>query len=129
MKGTFWALCSVGLVSAAQLLLRSAMVSLPPVADPLTLLVALMHFSPGSGKLLLGLCGYVASMGCWYLALHRMALSKAYTLLSLSYILVWAAAIVLPGWNEAFSWAGLAGVCLIIAGVLVIFLPAARKVK
>ena len=129
MKGTFWALCSVVLVSAAQLLLRSAMVSLPPVADPLTLLVALMHFAPGSGKLLLGLCGYVASMGCWFLALHRMALSKAYTLLSLSYILVWAAAIVLPGWNEVFSWTGLAGVCLIIAGVLVIFLPAAQKVK
>jgi hypothetical protein len=39
--------------------------------------------------LLLGLMGYVASMGCWYLALHRLALSKAYALLSLSYILVW----------------------------------------
>ena len=38
------------------------------------------------GALLLGLTGYVASMGCWYLALHRMALSKAYALLSLSYI-------------------------------------------
>ena len=48
--------------------------------------------------------GYVASMGCWYLALHRMALSKAYALLSLSYILVWGAAILLPGWGESFSW-------------------------
>lgn len=129
MKGAFWALCSVVLVSGAQLLLRSAMMALPPVAEPIALLNALQHFAPGSGMLLLGLSGYVASMGCWYLALHRMALSKAYALLSLSYILVWIAAIALPGWNDSFSWAGLAGVGLIIAGVLVIFRPAVQKAK
>jgi undecaprenyl phosphate-alpha-L-ara4N flippase subunit ArnF len=62
-------------------------------------------------------------MGCWYLALQRMALSRAYALLSLSYILVWGAAVVLPGWGEHFSWRGLAGVGLIILGVLTIFMP------
>jgi undecaprenyl phosphate-alpha-L-ara4N flippase subunit ArnF len=129
VKGAFWALCSVVLVSGAQLLLRSAMMALPPVAEPIALLAAFQHFAPGSGMLLLGLSGYVASMGCWYLALHRMALSKAYALLSLSYILVWIAAIVLPGWNDTFSWTGLAGVGLIIAGVLVIFRPVVQKAK
>jgi undecaprenyl phosphate-alpha-L-ara4N flippase subunit ArnF len=129
VKGAFWALCSVVLVSGAQLLLRSAMMALPPVAEPIALLRALQHFAPGSGMLLLGLSGYVASMGCWYLALHRMALSKAYALLSLSYILVWIAAIVLPGWNDTFSWTGLAGVGLIIAGVMVIFRPVVQKAK
>ncbi|HII4352484.1 TPA: 4-amino-4-deoxy-L-arabinose-phosphoundecaprenol flippase subunit ArnF [Enterobacter cloacae] len=123
MKGAFWALCSVLLVSAAQLLLRYAMQALPPVNDILAFVSALWHFSSGTGALLLGLMGYVASMGCWYLALHRMALSKAYALLSLSYILVWAAAILLPGWEERFSWHGLVGVGFIILGVLVIFLP------
>lgn len=123
MKGAFWALCSVLLVSAAQLLLRSAMQALPPVSDVLALISALWHFSSGTAALLLGLMGYVASMGCWYLALHRMALSKAYALLSLSYILVWGAAILLPGWEERFSWHGLVGVGFIILGVLVIFLP------
>lgn len=96
MKGAFWALCSVLLVSAAQLLLREAMQALPPVSEILTFISALWHVSSGTGALLLGLMGYVASMGCWYLALHRMALSKAYALLSLSYILVWGAAILLP---------------------------------
>ena len=96
MKGAFWALCSVLLVSAAQLLLRNAMQALPPVSEILAFVSALWHFSSGTGALLLGLTGYVASMGCWYLALHRMALSKAYALLSLSYILVWGAAILLP---------------------------------
>ncbi|WP_368544154.1 4-amino-4-deoxy-L-arabinose-phosphoundecaprenol flippase subunit ArnF [Enterobacter soli] len=127
MKGTFWALCSVGLVSAAQLLLRYAMVTLPPVGEDFAFVIALWHFAPGSGALLLGLMGYVASMGCWYLALHRMALSRAYALLSISYILVWGAAIVLPGWGEQFSWTGLAGVGCIILGVLVIFRPAASR--
>ena len=123
MKGAFWAICSVLLVSAAQLLLRNAMQALPPVSEILAFVSALWHFSSGTGALLLGLTGYVASMGCWYLALHRMALSKAYALLSLSYILVWGAAVVLPGWGEHFSWRGLAGVGLIILGVLTIFMP------
>ena len=127
MKGAFWALCSVLLVSAAQLLLREAMQALPPVSEILTFISALWHVSSGTGALLLGLMGYVASMGCWYLALHRMALSKAYALLSLSYILVWAAAIVLPGWGEHFSWHGLVGVGFIMLGVLTIFRPARRQ--
>ena len=127
MKGAFWALCSVLLVSAAQLLLREAMQALPPVSEILTFISALWHVSSGTGALLLGLMGYVASMGCWYLALHRMALSKAYALLSLSYILVWGAAILLPGWEERFSWHGLVGVGFIILGVLTIFRPARRQ--
>ena len=127
MKGAFWAICSVLLVSAAQLLLRDAMQALPPVSDVRGLISALWHFSSGTGALLLGLTGYVASMGCWYLALHRMALSKAYALLSLSYILVWGAAILLPGWGERFSWHGLVGVGFIMLGVLTIFRPARRQ--
>lgn len=121
MKGACWALCSVVLVSVAQLVLRHAMVTLPPVSE--AFFAALRHAAPGTGTLMLGLTGYVASMGCWYLALQRMALSRAYALLSLSYILVWGAAVVLPGWGEHFSWRGLAGVGLIILGVLTIFMP------
>ena len=123
MKGAFWALCSVLLVSAAQLLLRNAMQALPPVSEILVFVSALWHFSSGTGALLLGLTGYVASMGCWYLALHRMALSKAYALLSLNFILLCSPTLLLPGWGERFSWHGLVGVVFIMLGVLVIFLP------
>jgi len=107
------------LVSVAQLLLRHAMVTLPPMGDAFW--AALWHIAPGTGALMLGLTGYCASMGCWYLALHA--------LLSLSYILVWSAAILLPGWGEYFSWRGLAGVGLIILGVLVIFMPQKYRSK
>ena len=129
MSGVLWALCSVALVSVAQLLLRHGMVMLPPIDETLSFLVALIHLAPGSGALALGLTGYVASMGCWYLALHRLMLSKAYALLSLSYILVWGAALLLPGSGESFSWRGLAGVCCIMLGVVVIFVPGATRGK
>jgi EamA-like transporter family. len=123
MKGIGWALLSVLLVSTAQLLLRYAMTSLPPIDFSAAFLLAALQSQKALLILLVGLLGYVASMGCWYFALHRLALSKAYALLSLSYILVWAAAIWLPGWHEPFSLRGGLGVLMIMAGVLVIFLP------
>lgn len=46
--GFLWALFSVGLVSAAQLLLRSAMVALPPLTDIVAFLQHLLHFRPGT---------------------------------------------------------------------------------
>ena len=84
----------------------------------------LLHVGFG---LFFGLLGYLLSMVCWYFALHRLPLSKAYALLSLSYILVWAAAIWLPGWHEPFYWQSLLGVAIIVAGVLTIFWPVKRR--
>lgn len=123
MKGVRWALLSVLLVSVAQLLLRYAMTKLPPVDFSGAFVLVALQSQKALLILLAGLLGYVASMACWYFALHRLALSKAYALLSLSYILVWAAAIWLPGWHEPFSLRGGLGVLMIMAGVLVIFLP------
>ena len=57
------------------------------------------------------------------LALHQLALSKAYALLSLSYVLVWLASLLLPGFQGVFSWPSLAGVLIIMSGVWVIFVP------
>lgn len=122
--GIVWALLSVILVSAAQLLLRAAMMTLPPVADVVALFWHVIQFQPGTMALFLGLCGYVASMACWFFALRRLPLAKAYALLSLSYIAVWAAAMHFQ--HEAFSWQGLAGVLLVMAGVMTIFAPVRR---
>ncbi len=124
--GFFQALLSVLLVSMAQLTLRHAMVTLPSVTEPVALIQHLLHGRAGTLALLLGLLGYLASMVCWFFALHRLALSRACALLSLSYVLVWAAAVFLPGWNEPFRWQALAGVVTIVCGVLLIFLPQPR---
>ncbi|AFJ46522.1 4-amino-4-deoxy-L-arabinose-phosphoundecaprenol flippase subunit ArnF [Shimwellia blattae] len=116
--GVFWALCSVLLVSIAQLLMRYAMQQLPPGS------LAALFSGPGPVMILAcGVGGYLASMGCWFMALRRIPLSRAYSLLSLSYVLVWGAALLLPGFGEHFSRAGAAGVVLIVAGVMVIFSP------
>lgn len=125
MKGLLWALCSVLLVSVSQLLLRHAMLQMPPMTQPGEVLLHIFQGGAGALPLFLGLAGYVCSMGCWFFALHSLPLSKAYALLSLSYILVWAAAQWLQ--NDAFSLRGLAGVALIMAGVAVIFMPSSGR--
>ncbi|MBV4368576.1 4-amino-4-deoxy-L-arabinose-phosphoundecaprenol flippase subunit ArnF [Erwinia phyllosphaerae] len=124
--GILLALCSVLLVSGAQLLMRWSMINLPAASDPAAFFPALLTFSPAVIGLAGGLAAYALSMLCWLLALQRVALSKAYPLLSLSYVLVWAAALFLPALHEPFRWGKLAGVVLIFSGLLFICWPAKK---
>ncbi|RBO13515.1 MULTISPECIES: 4-amino-4-deoxy-L-arabinose-phosphoundecaprenol flippase subunit ArnF [Pantoea] len=121
MKGTGLALVSVALVTLAQLMLRSAMMEFPAFsallqggARPVLMLCA-------------GLAAYGLSMLCWLAALRYQPLSQLYPLLSLSYVLVWLAAVVLPWFHEPFRWSSLAGVVLIVAGLLAVSLPRGKK--
>ncbi|ERH62119.1 hypothetical protein N172_10700 [Pantoea dispersa EGD-AAK13] len=118
MKGWLLALASVLLVSLAQLLLRTAMLALPPL-DTWTAL----PWQHGLIPLIGGLAAYGCSMLCWLLALRRLPLNRLYPLLSLSYVLVWLAAISLPALHETFRWSSLAGVILIVCGLLCVALP------
>ncbi|MBD4803868.1 4-amino-4-deoxy-L-arabinose-phospho-UDP flippase, partial [Escherichia coli] len=54
-------------------------------------------------------------------------LSKAYALLSMSYVLVWIASMVLPGWEGTFSLKALLGVACIMSGLMLIFLPTTKQ--
>lgn len=120
MKGVLLALASVLLVTLAQLTLRAAMSDFPP----LTLLAS----HPNAVlRLAVGLGLYGLSMLFWMLALRHMPLNRLYPLLSLSYVLVWLAAILLPQFAEPFHWQSLAGVICIVAGLLCVSLPA-RKI-
>lgn len=121
--GYIWAILSVLLVSSAQLAMKEAMTSLPPAGDLMALLLFMLHHPMITGLLLAGLLGYALSMGCWFMALKRLALSKAYALLSLSYILVWGIALWLGLHGEHFSLSALAGIGLIITGVILVCLP------
>ncbi len=125
--GWLLAYCSVLLVSAAQLLLKWAMVRLPAIGEASAFITVLFSLGPAVQALLAGVLAYALSMLCWLLALQRIALSRAYPLLSLSYLLVWAAALWLPGLNEAFVWGKLAGGGLILAGLLLICWPQKKK--
>lgn len=122
--GIFWGLCSVIITSAAQLSLGFAMDNLPQMLQPLKFLSAVFALNAGAFALFSGLAGYLLSVICWHKALHQLALSKAYALLSLSYVLVWIASMILPGWQGTFSVKALVGVLCIMAGLMAIFLPA-----
>ncbi len=118
------AIGSVLLVTLAQLTLRLAMRDFPPVEEWLSL-DGMRH----ARALLLaaGLGPYALSMLCWMLALRHLPLNRLYPLLSLSYVLVWLAAVLLPAFGEPFRWSGLAGVLLIVLGLLAIAVPPRRK--
>lgn len=75
--GWLLAYCSVLLVSAAQLLLKWAMVRLPAIGDPSAFFTVLFSLVPAVQALLAGLLAYALSMLCWLLALQRIALSRA----------------------------------------------------
>ncbi len=121
--GLLYALCSVLLISAAQLMMKWAIVKLPAIEQLALFSAALLSFSLPVLVLLCGLLAYCLSMLCWLLALRRMPLSRVYPLLSLSYLLVWTAALWLPGINETFLWGKLVGAVIILAGLLLIFWP------
>lgn len=120
-KGYFWAACSIVLVSVAQVLMKSGMADIPIISslkmEPLTQLIA---YATPLLVVSLGILGYVMSMVCWFCALRYLPLSRAYPLLSLSYALVYLAAVCLPWLNESVSWTKNAGVLAILLGVWLI---------
>ncbi|MBJ2267290.1 4-amino-4-deoxy-L-arabinose-phosphoundecaprenol flippase subunit ArnF [Pseudomonas sp. MF6772] len=117
LRGFTLALSSVALVSAAQLGMRWSMTRLPlpaewlavPMVDPVAL-----------GVVALAIVAYALSMLCWLGALQHLPLGRAYSLLSISYVLVYLLAASLPGFNEPFSLSRTLGVALVILGVLTI---------
>ena len=119
-RGLAFAAGSVALVSGAQLGMRWSMTRLP---EPAQWLAAI---SQGDVSLsaLAGVIGaiaaYALSMLCWLLALRDLPLGRAYSLLSISYALVYLLAASLPAFHESFTLSKTLGVTLVILGVLTI---------
>lgn len=86
-----------------------------------------VSFWPGCPDTVTRAAGLSAFRFCWYKTLHKLALSKAYALLSMSYVLVWIASMVLPGWEGTFSLKALLGVACIMSGLMLIFLPTTKQ--
>ena len=96
MRGYAWGAASVLLVTLAQLLMKWGMVQIPLMsfADVSLALIGgywLPLLAVGGG-----ICGYALSMLCWFFALRHLPLNRAYPLLSVSYALVYLAAVILP---------------------------------
>jgi len=119
-RGFALALGSVGLVSAAQLGMRWSMTRLP-LPDQWPNALSTGSIDPSAlGVVILAIIAYALSMLCWLGALKHLPLGRAYSLLSISYALVYLLAACLPVFNEHFSLSKTLGVALVILGVLVI---------
>lgn len=115
-RGITFALSSVLLVSAAQLGMRWSMSRLPSPEHWLTTSIDLSAIA----VVLVAIFAYALSMLSWLAALRDLPLGRAYSLLSISYALVYLLAASLPLFNEAFSLSKTIGVALVILGVITI---------
>ncbi|AOZ14647.1 MULTISPECIES: 4-amino-4-deoxy-L-arabinose-phosphoundecaprenol flippase subunit ArnF [Pseudomonas] len=119
-RGFTFASASVVLVSSAQLGMRWSMTRLP---EPTHWLDALRHGEVSLAAVAVvsgAIVAYALSMLCWLLALRDLPLGRAYSLLSISYALVYLLAASLPMFHESFTLSKTLGVTLVILGVLTI---------
>lgn len=124
-KGMIFVACSVVLSACAQLLMKFGMLTLAAAGG-----WSIESFGPLSLSepalqaallwVLAGLFSYATSMLFWMAALARYELSLAYPMLSLSYVLVYIGAALLPGYLESFSVLRSAGIVLIVIGVILV---------
>ncbi|EJM01088.1 cation/cationic drug transporter [Pseudomonas sp. GM102] len=119
-RGLAFALSSVLLGSAAQLGMRWSMTRLP---HPEQWQASLSNGSVDVSAVfvvLAAILAYAVSMITWLAALRDLPLGRAYSLLSISYALVYVLAASLPLFNESFSLSKTLGVALVILGVITI---------
>ncbi|WP_414499353.1 4-amino-4-deoxy-L-arabinose-phosphoundecaprenol flippase subunit ArnF [Zymobacter sp. IVIA_12111.31 C1] len=123
--GYAWIGGSIVLVTLAQLGMKIGMSHLPNLmaiwSDVQALAVnVLLGYWPWLALIGGGILAYGISMWCWLNALRHLPLSRAYPLLSISYVTVYAVAVVTPILHEAFKVQHLIGIAMILIGVVVI---------
>ncbi|WP_065257282.1 4-amino-4-deoxy-L-arabinose-phosphoundecaprenol flippase subunit ArnF [Pseudomonas bananamidigenes] len=119
-RGIGFALGSVLLVSSAQLGMRWSMTRLPQPEQWLFALSAGNVDLSALAVVSTAIIAYALSMLCWLAALRDLPLGRAYSLLSISYALVYLLAASLPLFNESFSFTKSLGVALVMLGVITI---------
>ena len=119
-RGFAFASGSVLLVSSAQLGMRWSMTRLPQPSQWLDAISQGDVSLPALAVVFAAIVAYALSMLCWLLALRDLPLGRAYSLLSISYALVYLLAASLPVFHESFTLSKTLGVTLVILGVLTI---------
>ena len=119
-RGFAFASGSVLLVSGAQLGMRWSMTRLPQPEQWLTALSAGSVDLSALAVVIAAIFAYALSMLCWLATLRDLPLGRAYSLLSISYALVYLLAASLPLFNEQFSLFKTLGVAFVVLGVITI---------
>ncbi|PVZ84387.1 4-amino-4-deoxy-L-arabinose-phospho-UDP flippase [Serratia sp. S1B] len=120
MKGYIWGSASVLLVTLAQLLMKWGMTQIPLLSFAELTLPFLQQYWLVLLAVAGGIFAYALSMLCWFFALHYLPLNRAYPLLSISYALVYLAAVLLPWFNEPVTLLKTLGTLFILFGVWLI---------
>ncbi|KHT42379.1 MULTISPECIES: 4-amino-4-deoxy-L-arabinose-phosphoundecaprenol flippase subunit ArnF [Pectobacterium] len=115
--GYVWALGSIVLASTAQVLMKSGMLALPSISFAHWPSLSTLLTGWPAVAVLIGMLCYGLSMVCWFMVLRYLPLSRAYPLISLSYAVVYLAAVFLPWLNEPMSLRKNLGVLIILLGV------------
>ncbi|MFJ5433694.1 4-amino-4-deoxy-L-arabinose-phosphoundecaprenol flippase subunit ArnF [Pectobacterium sp. CHL-2024] len=115
--GYVWALGSITLASTAQVLMKSGMLALPSISLAHWPSLSTLLAGWPAVAVLFGMLCYGLSMVCWFMVLRYLSLSRAYPLISLSYAVVYLAAVFLPWLNEPMSLRKNLGVLIILLGV------------
>ncbi|KFF66599.1 MULTISPECIES: 4-amino-4-deoxy-L-arabinose-phosphoundecaprenol flippase subunit ArnF [Pectobacterium] len=115
--GYVWALGSIALASTAQVLMKSGMLALPSISLAHWPSLSTLLAGWPAVAVLIGMLCYGLSMVCWFMVLRYLPLSRAYPLISLSYAVVYLAAVFLPWLNEPMSLRKNLGVLIILLGV------------
>jgi len=115
-------LSSIILTAAAQLLMKTGMMGLGELSYDWQFITQLLSSDSLSSLLIVfsGLACYGLSMIAWIGVLTRIDLSVAYPFLSISYILVYLAALLLPWLNESVSLLRFSGIIFITIGLILI---------
>ncbi|MCL6327163.1 4-amino-4-deoxy-L-arabinose-phosphoundecaprenol flippase subunit ArnF [Pectobacterium polaris] len=116
-KGYVWALGSIVLASTAQVLMKSGMLALPSISIAHWPSLSSLLAGWPAVAVLFGMLCYGLSMVCWFMVLRYLPLSRAYPLISLSYAVVYLAAVFMPWLNEPMSLRKNLGVLIILLGV------------
>ena len=117
-QALLWCAGSVLLVAVAQLALKYAMLRLPALT--LETLPLLRDARLPLAMLAGGLGAYGLSMLCWFLALRHLPLNYAYPMLSISYVLVYLFAVILPWFGETATLSKSCGILVILLGIWLI---------
>lgn len=134
-KSIAMALCSVLLISIAQLSMKWGISELKPQWPEIVDMWQTAHYSNIESLIkpilavFTGLVCYGLSMVFWVLALKKLPLSVAYPLLSLSYVLVYLGAVYLPWLDEPLTWTKAVGILLILIGLIFVFPHTVNKYK
>ena len=120
VAGQLWCAASIALATFSQLALKWAVIRLPPLS--MAALPSLLNASFVFPLAMVGagLSGYLLSMGSWFMVLRYLPLSYAYPMLSLSYVLVYVLAVLLPDLAESANLFKTLGVVCILFGVWLI---------